>query len=153
MKIINTYIIINITNIHKLKQIKHFEMNLGYALTDQQNRFNPGDINIAKHYTLHKKIISLLGYIGTLPIYTDRQLPINTIEICNEDIKIPFELKSDLSMYDNINEALKQFFEQTNLTVNVNTEKEEKQEVKVEINKPLKEMTMEERIAFVRSRS
>lgn len=155
MEIINTYIVVNLSQVNALKSIQYFKMNLGLALTDNNNRFNPGDINITKHYQFHNKIINLIGYIGTLPIYTDRSINHTDIEICNETITKLYRLNENQSMYDNINTHLKQFFIDTGLKTNVETKTKDTVEITEEYiqpSKPLKDMSIEERILFARNR-
>jgi len=148
----DTYIVINGDLTGKLRQIKHFKLDLGNKLLLDNKQLMPVDVNIQKHLIYFEEFIYLTGYIGTLPIYTNTKLEINTIMVCNSDDHINYTINDEETMYDNINNALNILFNKINKTPDVTTVVEikttEKENIKVK--KPLSEMTEAERIAFAR---
>ncbi len=160
-----TYIVCNANLVHKLKKIEHFEFDLGLALMNGNNKFNPGDIRIHTHFGFFGEIINKLGNIGSLQIYSKSSYnDFNTIIIYNQDNHLTYTLNENMSMYENINESLNLFFEKfdpqeedeqdENIPQITHVEKtlELKKEVYVKPNKPFSEMTQEERILFARNR-
>jgi hypothetical protein len=151
-----TYIVCHSTQVNKLKQIKHFKMDLGMAIVNKQNMFQPQDMFIQKHYLFYGDIIHSLGSIGALPVYSQNQLPSDCIMFCNEAESFKYKLMENLSIYDNINTGLDLFFKKIGINNNVSTEKtpentESKPAAYVAPNKPMSEYTEAERIAFMRS--
>lgn len=153
MIIADTYIVVNSMLLSKLRHIEHFTLDLGSALTTTQ-KFNPKDVNIQKHYMMHHDIINMCGSIGTLFIYTKPTMDINKLYLYNEEESFDYTINDNLSLYDNINLALSLFFEKLGIESNVNTKKQEEIKIPeyVKPDKPLNQMTMEERIAFLRNR-
>jgi len=84
MNISETYIVINSLLVSKLKQIKHFELNLGTSLLNGAKQFLPSDVKIQKHYIYFNENILLVGYIGSLAFYTNNRLNTTFIELYNE---------------------------------------------------------------------
>ena len=148
----NTYIICHGNLISKLKQISHFKLNLGKALVDSSLKFNPSDVNIQKHYLFFNKIINMCGYIGSLPIYNYSAININNIHLYNDKEEFIYELDNNLSLYDNINLSLDLFFNKLGLKNNIQTTNEELPEIKyIKPNKPMSELSLEERIMMLRN--
>lgn len=151
-----TYLVINPTNIYNLKTIKHFKLNLGTSLTTE-NKFLPNDPIMQKHYMFFDEIINKCGNIGGLNIYSTFKNDINTISVYNEKEKYIYNINHKISYYENINEALNQFFIKHNLVQELKPEieeiKETKKNVYVKPDKNLSEMTLEERILFARNRN
>lgn len=149
-----TYIVCNSLLIPKIKQIEFFKLDLGQALSNSSNQFNPADIKIQKHFMYHSEIINLEGHIGTLSIYTNRLADLNTFKIYNNDNMLEYTMDEYLSIYDNINTALKLFFDKYNIKKDVSTKVEQIENKTEEYVKPAKkftEMTEAERIAYARN--
>lgn len=150
----NTYIVCNSSLVQRLKQIQYFKINLGQQLHDKQMKFNPVDLNIQKHFIFFDVIINMVGYIGSLSVYTKTQTDINIISLYNEKESFDYTIDDNMSLYDNINLALGLFFDKLGIKSNVVT-KDEQQLQPVEYvrpNKKLSEMNETERIAFARNR-
>lgn len=154
---VDTYLVINSGIVSKLKNIKQFKLNLGQSLINNKNQFMPADVKIQKHYLYFKEIVNLVGYIGTLSIYTSNICERNTIILYNNAEFFKYILNDSLSIYDNINTAIDLFFTKIGLNKDINTEvKEEikKEEIKKEEyiqSKSLSEMTEAERIEYARN--
>lgn len=151
----NTYLVCNSGHVPRLRQISHFKLNLGQSLIDKQNKFIPQDLNIQKHYIFHNTIIQLCGYIGSLPIYTNPSHDLRCLEVCNEKESLMYTIEDNMSMYDNVNSALGLFFDRVGITTPVTKVEDAEPVAVVEYvrpNKKLSEMTMDERIAFLRNR-
>ena len=157
MLITDTYILINLTMINSFRNIKEFKLDLGHSLTNEQNRFLPNDINVQKHYMFFNKIITKCGNIGKLHIYSNFKIPQNTIEIYNEKDKFIYELDGNISLYENINNGLDEFFTEHNLNIENKPEtkieetKQEEKAIYTKPDKPLSEMTIKEKIAYSRN--
>ena len=151
-----TYIVCNSSLVPKFKTITAFKLNLGQKLITDQQQFLPNDVKIQKHYIFYKKIINLIGYIGTLSIYTDNYTKTNEIVLYNDTNEFVYTLDDNMSLYDNINLALQLFFKQHGLIKDVETKVEDKKDPApqeyVKPDKPLSEMTEYERIQFARNR-
>ena len=151
--ITNTYIVVssNITN--KLKNIEHFKFDLGSRLIDfNRGSFLPADVIIQKHYMFHNEIINLIGYIGSLPIYTHPQILFNNIKLVNEKNALVYNLDDNLSLYDNINLGLDIFFNKFEYINKPSTiKKEEKKDIYIKPNKNMSGMTESERILYARN--
>jgi hypothetical protein len=154
MQKIDTYMICNSALITKLKTVKGFSLNLGQALINN-SKFMPKDVKIQKHYLYYNEIINLIGYIGTLSIYTQTQCKHNTLILYNEKEVFQYTLDNYLSVYDNINTSIDLFFTKIGLKKDISTIVEEEiQIVKPEYVKPdklMSEMNEEERIMFARN--
>lgn len=153
MNISETYIVINSLLVSKLKQIKHFELNLGTSLLNGAKQFLPSDVKIQKHYIYFNENILLVGYIGSLAFYTNNRLNTTFIELYNEKDVLIYAL-TGIDLYSDINLALDQFIKKYE-TVKPNIVPEIKEEVKqeeyIKPNKKLSELSLEERIAYVRN--
>lgn len=147
----DTYIVIN--DINKVKQISHFKLDLGFKLLNDSQQLMPKDIIIQRHLLFFDEYIYSVGHIGSLYIYTSNKLNINEIMICNNRIKKVYTLSDDISVYDNINKMLSDFFDNNKIKSDISTKEEV--EVKQDINlsnKKISEMTEEERILYARTR-
>jgi len=155
MTIKSTYIVTHSSLVQRLKQITHFKMDLGTSIVNKNNMFQPSDMFIQKHYTFYGDIIHSLGHIGSLPVYSQNQLPMNCILFCNELENFQYKMNDLLSVYDNINIGLNLFFEKIGLKNTISTVKETESKTSEYIapNKPLKEYSEAERIALIRSGS
>lgn len=153
MTIKSTYIVTHSSLMNRLKQINHFKMDLGTSIVNKNNMFQPSDMFIQKHYTFYGDIIHCLGFIGSLPVYSQNKLQLNTILFCNELESFNYKLNDMLSLYDNINTGLDLFFQKIGLKSDVSTvkEAESKPAPYVAPNKPLSEYSEDERIALIRS--
>ncbi len=153
MTIKSTYIVTHSSLMNRLKQINHFKMDLGSSIVNKNNMFQPSDMFIQKHYTFYGDIIHCLGFIGSLPVYSQNKLQLNTILFCNELESFNYKLNDMLSLYDNINTGLDLFFQKIGLKSDVSTvkEAESKPAPYVAPNKPLAQYTEDERIALIRS--
>lgn len=154
MLITDTYLIININQINSFKTLKHFNLDLGTSLINERKQFLPSDLIIQKHFIFYDKIINKCGNFGNLKIYSNFKVKINTIEIYNEKDNMVHELDDSNTLYDEINTALDDFFTKHNLNDEIKPEIENKEiekEVYIQPNKPLSEMTMEERISYLRN--
>ena len=152
----STYIVINSTLIPQLKKISAFKLNLGMSLISRNmHQFMPEDVNIQKHYLFFGTIINMCGYIGSLPVYTNTTQKIDNIMLYNEKDSLTHLIDNNIDMYSNLNNGLNIFFEQIGLNVKSTTitKKEETITIPeyVKPNKPLNEMNMEERMAYLRS--
>lgn len=149
----NTYIVCNSSLVSKLKSIPHFEMNLGQALIDKKMNFNPTDLCIQKHYLFHEDIINLVGFIGSLAVYTKSNSNMDNIGLYNEKESLEYALDQNMSLYDNINLALGLFFDKLGIKSNVVTTVEEpvKEPEYVKPDKKMSEMTEAERIQYARN--
>jgi hypothetical protein len=153
----DTYLICNSTLVQKLKTIKQFNLDLGQALSTQSQsggkNFIPYDINIQKYFQFFDKIIQKCGQIGTFKIYNLNEVDMNTIIICNEQIKTIYNIDENLSLYDNINISLKDFFIKNGLmnTENLNIVKPKEKEEYIATDKKLSELSIEERILYARN--
>jgi hypothetical protein len=149
----NTYIVCNSSLVMKLKSIPHFNMNLGQSLIDKKMNFNPADITIQKHYLFHDEIINLVGFIGSLTVYTKSDSLMDRIYLYNEKETFDYTLDANMSLYDNINLALGLFFDKLGIKSNVVTKPEEPiaEPVYVKPNKKMSEMTEAERILYARN--
>jgi len=150
----NTYIICNSALVPRLKSIEHFKINLGQALVDKTMNFNPTDLTIQKHYLFHDEIINLVGFIGSLAVYTKTNLDMTHIYMYNEKESFDYTLDTNMSLYDNINFSLGLFFDKIGIKSNVVTKSEEPVLHDVEYVKPdkkMSDMTKAERIAYARN--
>lgn len=149
----NTYIVCNSSLVQKLKTVEHFKINLGMQLHDKLMKFNPEDINIQKHFLFFDDIINMVGYIGSLAIYTKTQSNVNHICLYNEKESFDYTLDDNMSLYDNINLSLGLFFDKLGIKSNVVTKNEEHlvEQEYVRPNKKLSEMNHAERIQYVRN--
>lgn len=154
MNLINTYLICNSSLVIELRKIKHFTLELGVALLQNQ-KYSPGDVNIQKHHMFHNEILVKCGSIGSLPIYNSNKYSMHQLCIANEDKIEVYELDTTKNIYENINNILDVFFKKYELIKDVKTTVEEpiKQEepVYVKPDKPLSEMTEAERVMYVRN--
>lgn len=152
---IDTYLVCNSSLVPKLKNIQHFKLNLGQSLINNNNKFLPNDVKIQKHYLYFQQIINLVGYIGTLSVYTNSLCKNNTLILYNNQEQFLYELDPNLSTYDNINTAIDLFFTKIGFKQDINTEKPKEIEIKeeeyVKPNKSLFEMSEAERIAYARN--
>jgi len=149
----NTYIVCNSGIVQKLRNIKDFKINLGQQLHDKQLKFNPVDLNIQKHYLFFNDIINMVGYIGSLAVYTKPTSLFDHIYLYNEKESFDYTIDNNMSLYDNINLALGLFFDKLGIKSNVVTKDEVfvDETVYVKPNKKLSEMNLAERIAYVRN--
>jgi len=149
----NTYIVCNSILVPKLKLIEHFKLNLGQSLIDKSMKFLPGDITVQKHYLFHNEIINLVGFIGSLAIYTRADSDMTHLYMYNEKESFDYTLDSYMSLYDNINLGLGLFFDKLGIKSNVQTNAEPEVKISeyIKPNKKLSEMTEAERIAYVRN--
>ena len=154
MNLINTYLICNSSHVIELRKIKHFQLELGVALLQNQ-KYSPGDVNIQKHHMFHNDILVKCGSIGSLPIYNSSKYTMQQICIANDDKIEIYVLDYSKTLYDNINTMLDTFFKKYELIKDVKTTKEEvvvvEEEVYVKPNKSLSEMTQDERVMYVRN--
>lgn len=150
-----TYIVCNSSLVPKFKTISAFKMNLGQKLITDQQQFLPNDVKIQKHFIFYRKIINLIGYIGTLSIYTDNYTNKDEIVLYNDNNELVYKLDDNMSLYDNINLGLQLFFKQHGLVKDVETKVEDKKDPApheyVKPDKPLSEMTEAERIQYARN--
>lgn len=147
------YIVCNSVLSNKLRTIPAFKLNLGVSLIDSKTKsVNTADVIIQKHHMHYAQIIQMLGFIGSLQVYSHPSHPINTLWICSDEHKIEHEI-GDKPIYDEINIGLELMF--TKLGLNKPVVKEENIEIKekkyVKPNKPFKEFTEAERLAYARS--
>jgi hypothetical protein len=153
-----TYIVCNPQNISLFRKIPLFKLDLGKQLIDSSGKdkiFQPGDVRVQTHLIFYNELIMKCGTIGILNIYNNNTVDRNTIMICNGQIRISYTIDNNMSMYDNMNLML-DLFMKANGMIPKETPKEEVvvEEIKhVLPTKPLSEMSMEERIAYARSRS
>lgn len=151
----DTYIVCNSELIPKFKTIKQFTLDLGKSLINSAFQFNPADVKIQKHYMAYSEIINLGGYIGSLCIYTNRSLNINTFNIYNEDKMFEYVIDTNISLYDNINLAIDTFFKKYEIkkdVVTTNTEISNAEKEYIKPDKKLTDMTEAERIQYARNR-
>src|SRR5690606_23661617 len=139
-----------------LRKIKHFNMDLGYKLLNENKATQPDDLIVHKHILFHNELIESLGNIGKLHIYSKLNIDFNNIKLYNEKKYYEHKIDKNISFYDNINKGLDLFFEQNGIKEeNKPKIKEEQTETKekeyLKPNKPLKEMSMDERIAYARN--
>lgn len=149
----NTYIVCNSILVPKLKHIQHFKINLGQALIDKSMKFQPADITVQKHYLFHNEIINLVGFIGSLAIYTRTDCDLQHLYMYNEKESLDYAIDGNMSLYDNINTGLGLFFDKLGIKSNVVTKAEPEAVIPeyVRPNKKLSEMNQEERIAYARN--
>lgn len=153
MTIKSTYIVTHSSLVNRLKQISHFKMDLGTSIVNKNNLFQPSDMFIQKHYTFYGDIIHCLGFIGSLPVYSQNKLQMDRILFCNEMESFNYKLNEMLSLYDNINTGLDLFFQKLGFKNNVSTvkEAESKPAPYIAPDKPLAQYSEDERIALIRS--
>lgn len=155
MQKIDTYLVCNSSLVQKLKNIQQFKLNLGQALINNNNQFMPNDVKVQKHFIYFKQILNLVGYIGTLSIYTQSQCKHNTIMLCNHQESFEYALDTNLSIYDNVNIAIDLFFTKIGLNQDITTVVDEPLEIKeveyIKPNKTFSEMSDDERIMYARS--
>lgn len=157
MQKIDTYLVCNSSLIQKLKNIKHFQLDLGSKLLTDNQQFLPNDVNVQKHVIFFDDVIYKLGNIGSLKIYSCNNISQNEFNLYNIKESFNYKLDDSLSIYDNINTSLKLFFNKLGFT-DVNTSPKEEETVNNKIpeyikpNKPFTEMTLEERILFARNK-
>ena len=152
----STYIVINSILLSKFKKIPAFKINLGMALTSRNmHRFMPDDINIQKHYLFFNSIINMCGYIGSLPVYTNTAINNDIIILYNEKDYLEYIIDSNMNIYDNLNQGLNLFFDKIGLTIKpASITKDEEIVIEttyIKPDKPLANMTMEERMIYLRS--
>ncbi len=153
----DTYIVCNSSIITLFKSIKHFKLDLGRALINNAQQFNPSDVIVQKHYMLHSEIINMAGHIGSLTIYTNRTCKNNEFIVYNMSNKLEYIMNENTDLYENINNSIDLFFDKFEIKKDINTDAEIVAEISeipeyVKPEKKLGEMTMEERIAFARNR-
>lgn len=154
-----TYIVCSPQNINLFKKIPHFKMDLGRQLLDgggKEKVFQPGDVRVQTHLIFYNELIMKCGSIGILNIYNNSTVDRNTIMICNGQVRTAYTIDEHMSMYDNMNLMLDLFMKANGMMPKETPKAEEeiKEEVKQVVpDKPLSEMTMEERIAYARSRT
>ncbi len=148
-----TYLVCNSYLLAQLRQIEGFSINLGQSLLNQAHEYNPADINIQMHRNFFDEQIQLIGFLGSLQIYTSYRQPVSVVSVVNEKHKVDSNLEGNKTLYATINEALKSMALITGYTVKTeNKIKIEKDEVYVRPDKKLEEMSMAERIQFARNR-
>lgn len=149
-----TYMICHSHLLNTLKEIDGFTINLGQSLLNQNHQFNPADINIQTHLSFFNEQIQLIGFLGSLQIYTSFKQPIDAISIINERNKVDVGLEQNKTLYVSINEALKSMALITGYHVKTEDKmnKKEKIEVYVRPDKNLEDMSIAERIAYARNR-
>lgn len=151
------YIVCNSSLSQKLKAIPQFKLNLGVSLIDSNTKsVNTQDVIIQKHHMNYTQIIQMVGYIGSLPIYSHPSHNTNILSVCSGKNRIDHEL-GHTGIYNEINLALDLMFTKLGL----NKPKEVIKEVIPETvpekkayvlpNKKLNEMTISERIAYARN--
>lgn len=148
-----TYMICHANLLGELKKVEGFKVNLGQSLLNQQMQFNPQDVNIQMYLAFFNGIIQLIGYLGSLPIYSSHSQSTTVISIINEKNKVDITLRQSYTLTQSINEGLNNMALITGHKVK--TEEKEiviKEEKYVRPNKKLEEMTQAERIAFARNR-
>ena len=160
---VDTYLVCNSGIVSKFRSIDKFTLNLGQSLVNNQNQFMPADVKIQKHFLYFKEIVNLIGYIGTLSIYTTNNIGRDEIMLCNNNEQFRYKLDNNLSMYDNVNTSISLFFDKIGLNQDVVTEFEEpeqtleekatntKKEEYLIPTKPMSEMSELERIEYARN--
>lgn len=148
-----TYLVCNLSVLDQLKQIEGFKIHLGQQLLNQKQEFNPGDVNIQMHVAFFQDIIQMVGFLGSLQIYTSNKQNSNSISIINEKNKIDVQLNLHNSIYEAINDGLNSMALITGYKVKTEEIKIKKEEeIYVRPDKKLEEMSISERIAFARNR-
>lgn len=125
-------------------------------LDKNTNKLEMKDINMATHISFFGRFIAKCGNIGSLQIYNDAQLSIHEIEICNNGSRTSYFINDD-DIYKFINTSLNHFFKEHGMLTDKSSEITKVEEVKkepayVKPNKPMSEMTDEERAEFARNR-
>lgn len=189
MVISNTYIVVNVSLIDKLKSINEFELDLGKSLTSYDqirtskskvHNFLPSDSIVQSHYTYFEQIIQKLGNLGSLLIYSNNDIMNNQIIICNDGVQNMYIINMSKNIYEELNRCMNLFFRNVNVTKdNANVTEQVKEYVNEDANedldinvirpvitpkkdlallekynkiknKPLSELTEEERIIYAR---
>jgi len=139
----NTYIVCNTILIQKIQKIPYFKLDLGMAFLDKNtNKLQLKDINMATHVSFHGRFIVKCGDIGSLPIYTDSLLHINTINICNNEYIKSYTIDNNIDIYTFINKILNSFFIEHNMIDKENITKPKEKEKKEEYIIPNKKFIL-----------
>lgn len=148
-----TYLVCNANMLSEFKKIEGFQVNLGMSLLNSSMQFNPADVNIQMHLLCHKEIIQMIGFLGSLQIYSCYKYSNDDICIVNDKNKVNVKMNSDKKLYDLINEGLNDIAKLSGYKVNINTENKnnEKAEEYVKPDKKFSEMTFDERIKYARN--
>jgi hypothetical protein len=148
------YIVCNSSLSQKFKAIPQFKLNLGVSLIDSSTKsVNTQDVIIQKHHMYHSQIIQMIGFIGSLPIYSHPSHSSSILSICCDEKKIDYSIGNE-GIYNEINHGLNLMFTLLGKNkpeiVEVKEIKPEKKEY-IMPDKKLNELSMAERIAYARN--